>query len=118
MLLFVALVAVFGLFYFAQHLVPHFGGAIATLTAVGFLLLAGTLFGELGDIVGLPHLTGYLLAGVIAGPFVFGLVDHETVTNLGDVDRLALSLIALAGGAELKLDLLTKGLKSLAWAMF
>ena len=112
------LCAVLGVFFASTKLVPHFSGGMATLGAIGFLLLAGTLFGELGDVFGLPHLTGYLLAGVVAGPFVLGLIDHETVTSLGTVDRLALSLIALAGGAELKLDLLTSGLKSLAWAMF
>ena len=114
----IALLVISAIFYASLHLMPHFSGGIATLCAVGFLLLAGMLFAELGDIVGLPHLTGYLLAGVIAGPFVLKLIDHDTVTHLATVDRLALSLIALAGGAELKLELLTRGFKSLAWAMF
>ena len=117
-LLALALAIVFAIFYAASKMVPVFSGGLATISAVGFLLLTGTLFGELGDVVGLPHLTGYLLAGVVAGPFVLGLVNHETVTHLATADRLALSLIALAGGAELKLDLLTRGFKSLAWAMF
>ncbi|MGH7281978.1 MAG: cation:proton antiporter [Polyangiaceae bacterium] len=117
-LLAIALAAVLAIFFASSKLVPFFSGGMATIAAVGFLLLTGTLFGELGEIVGLPHLTGYLLAGVIAGPFVLGLVDHETVTHLTTADRLALSLIALAGGAELKLDLLTRGFKSLALAMF
>ena len=113
-----ALVAVFAVLLVASRAQPHFAGGVATLGAVGFLLLAGTLFSELGELVGLPHLTGYLLAGILAGPYVLGLVDHETVEGLSVADRLALSLIALAGGAELKLDLVTKGLRSLAWSMF
>jgi Kef-type K+ transport system membrane component KefB len=62
----------------------------------------------------MPHLTGYLGAGMIAGPHVFHLIDHETVENLSQVNSLALALIALAGGAELKLDLLKKVLRSLS----
>ena len=114
----IVLVLVFAALFGAVRIVPHFNGGIATLGAVGFLLLAGTLFSELGEIVGLPHLTGYLLAGIVAGPFVLKLVDHDTVAGLSVADRLALSLIALAGGAELKLDLVTKGFRSLAWSMF
>ncbi len=113
-----ALAIVFAILFQATHMAPHFTGAIATIGAVGFLLLAGTLFSELGEVVGLPHLTGYLLAGIVAGPFVLHFIDHDTVTRLSMVDRLALSLIALAGGAELKIDLVKKGLKSLGWAMF
>lgn len=113
-----ALVLLFGTLFGLSRFVPHFTGGIATLGAVGFLLLAGTLLSELGEIVGLPHLTGYLLAGIIAGPHVLELIDHETVAGLSLVDRLALSLIALAGGAELKMEMVTKGLRSLGWAMF
>jgi Kef-type K+ transport system membrane component KefB len=114
----VALAVVFGVLAESTHMVPHFKGGIATLGAVGFLLLAGTLFSELGEMVGLPHLTGYLAAGIVAGPYILHLIDHDAVDRLSMVDRLALSLIALAGGAELKLDMLTKGLRSLAWSMF
>ncbi|HEX7664535.1 MAG TPA: cation:proton antiporter [Polyangiaceae bacterium] len=114
----VALVVVLGILAGSAKLVPHFSGGIATMGAVGFLLLAGTLLSEIGEVVGLPHLTGYLLAGIVAGPYVLHLIDHDTVDRLSTVDRLALSLIALAGGAELKIDMVTKGLKSLGWAMF
>jgi Kef-type K+ transport system membrane component KefB len=38
------------------------------------------------------------------------------VERLSPVNTLALSLIALAGGAELKVDLVKRGLRSLAWA--
>jgi Kef-type K+ transport system membrane component KefB len=86
------------------------------VAAVGFLLLAGTLASELVEAVGLPHLSGYIAAGVIAGPHVLKLLDHEVVERLSPVNTLALSLIALAGGAELKLDLVKRGLRGLVWA--
>ena len=113
-----ALMVLFAIVAEAKRATPHFSGSLATIGAIGFLLLAGTLLAELGELIGLPHLTGYLVAGALAGPYLLDLVDQNTVASLGMVDRLALSLIALAGGAELKLSMLTSGFKSLAWSMF
>jgi len=86
------------------------------LAAVGFFLLAGTLLSSLLELVRLPHLTGFLLAGMLAGPHVLAAVDHETVSDLSIVNSLALSLIALAGGTELRLAALRRGIRSLAAA--
>jgi Kef-type K+ transport system membrane component KefB len=110
------LVLIFALLYVATRAVPEIHGGVGAIAAVGFLLLAGTLASELIEALGIPHLTGYLVAGIVAGPNVLNLVDHHTVERLSPVNALALALIALAGGAELKLDLVRKGLRSLAWA--
>jgi NhaP-type Na+/H+ or K+/H+ antiporter len=107
---------VFALLFFATREVPEMHGGFGTIGAVGFLLLAGTLMSQLGETIRAPHLTGYLCAGVIAGPHVLHLVDHETVNNLSRVNALALALIALEGGAELKLESMRRGLRSLLWA--
>ena len=48
-LLALALAIVFAIFYAASKMVPVFSGGLVTISAVGFLLLTGTLFGELGD---------------------------------------------------------------------
>ncbi|MFO0568132.1 MAG: sodium:proton exchanger [Polyangiaceae bacterium] len=113
----VTLVAIFGLLWLAVRVVPEFHGAGTMIGALGFLLLAGTLTSELCEIVALPHLTGYILAGVVAGPHVLHLFDHDTVASLSVVNTLALSLIALAGGAELRLADLKSGVRSLSIAM-
>jgi Kef-type K+ transport system membrane component KefB len=94
---------------------PSLPGA-GTIMSVGFLLLAGSLTASLLERIGLPHLTGYLLAGALAGPHLLGLVGRQAVADLKPVNALALSLIALAGGAELRLDGLRQGLRSLGWS--
>lgn len=91
-------------------------GLGATVAGLGLLLLAGTLFSEILEVVGLPHLTGYLLAGIIVGPHVLNLVDLHTVGQLDVLNELALALIALAGGAELRIDSLRRAARSLIWA--
>ena len=110
------LASLFGLLYGATRIVPGLESRGGTITAIGFLLLTGTLASELVDVIGLPHLTGYLLAGIVGGPHVLHLIDHRAVNELTGVNALALALIALEGGAELKLDALRKGARSLGWA--
>jgi Kef-type K+ transport system membrane component KefB len=108
--------ALFGLLYGATRVVPGLESRGGTITAIGFLLLTGTLASELVEVIGLPHLSGYLLAGIIGGPHVLRLIDHHAVEELTGVNALALALIAMEGGAELKMDALRKGIRSLAWA--
>jgi Kef-type K+ transport system membrane component KefB len=111
-----ALVVVVGVLYVTTRITPELAGQLGTVAAIGFLLLAGTLLSELLEIIGLPHLSGYLLAGIIGGPYVLHLVDHDTVDRLSPVNTLALSLIALAGGAELRMETLRQVAKSLRYA--
>jgi Kef-type K+ transport system membrane component KefB len=113
----VVLVLFVGLYLLSTRLAPEPPGALGVVTAVGFLLLAATLSSELLENLGLPHLTGYLAAGIIAGPHVMKLIPEGTVKHLTQVNALALALIALAGGAELKLSMLSKVRRSLAWSI-
>jgi Kef-type K+ transport system membrane component KefB len=110
------LVVIGGILFAATRLTPDAHGAANTIAAVGFLLLSGTLMSELVEVLGVPHLTGYLFAGILAGPHVLKLIDHTSVERLSSVNALALALIALEGGAELKLEFVKKGLRSLGWS--
>ncbi len=110
-----SLALVFGVMMAESRMLPEMGAG-SHIAAVGFLLLAGVLASELCEVIGLPHLSGYLIAGIVAGPHVLHLVQHETVTALSPVNQLALALIALAGGAELRIESLKESVRSLAWA--
>jgi Kef-type K+ transport system membrane component KefB len=101
----------------ATRIAPEAIGRLGTLSAIGLLLLAGTLASELLETVGLPHLSGYLLAGIVAGPHILHLVDHDTVESLSPVNTLALSLIALGGGAELRVATLREVGRSVAFGL-
>ena len=107
----------FAIMWGATYMAPGYKGEAAVLGALGFLLLAGTLLSELVEVLGMPHLTGYLFAGIIAGPHVLHLIEHEAVKQLEPVNTLAIALIALAGGAELRIETLKKGLRGLLLAL-
>jgi Kef-type K+ transport system membrane component KefB len=94
---------VVGLFALVTRVEPHMTGSGVVVAVTGFLLLAGLLTSELLELFKLPHLTGYIAAGVIAGPYFLHFVDHATVKRLEIVNTLALALIALAGGLELRI---------------
>lgn len=111
-----ALATSFGVLFALTRLMPGIESRLGTMTAIGFLVLAGTLLSELLEPLGLPHLSGYLMAGIVGGPHVLHLVDHDTVVQLLPVNQLALALIALAGGVELRLDMLRSVAKSLTYA--
>jgi Kef-type K+ transport system membrane component KefB len=113
----VALAAVFALSLAASQRVAATPSAAGNLVfATGLLLLAGFLSSELLDVVRLPHLTGYIAAGALAGPHVLAFIDARTVTRLETVNTLALSLIALAGGLELRLQDVRRVARSIAWS--
>jgi len=113
-----ALLVGFGaLLLFLARKTPDAPGAMGVIAGFGFLLVAGTLLSEMAAPLGLPHLSGYLVAGIASGPHVLGLVDDQTVKSLSPVNTLALCLIALAGGAELDIASVRKGARTLACAM-
>jgi Kef-type K+ transport system membrane component KefB len=97
-----ALLLVVALFMLLSQLTPRASGSGLVVAATGFLLVGGYLLGELFELAKLPHLTAYIAAGVLAGPHVMHFIDHATVKRLELVNTLALALIALAGGLELR----------------
>ena len=108
-----SLIVIVGILYAATRVAPGRRDTATVVGGLGFLLLAGTLTSQLLEMLRLPHLTGYLLAGVIAGPHALRLVDAVTVRQLAPVNTLALALIALAGGAELSAAEVRRSAKSL-----
>lgn len=82
--------------------------------AFGYLLLTAFFTARLVNRLGMPKLTGYILAGVLSGPFVLGLVTAEMASSLNIVNGTATAIIALEAGAELKLANLRRIAKALS----
>ena len=75
------------------------------LLSVSFFLIAiaAKKVGQWFSAIGLPYITGYLLAGVVAGPFVLELLPKTTATELRFIDEVSLGIIAFVAGSELYL---------------
>lgn len=78
------------------------GQGSEALLAFGFLILAAYTVGEMGAAARLPKVLGYLLAGIVFGPHVVGLVSEVGIERLAPVGELAVALIAFLAGAELQ----------------
>lgn len=110
------LAAVLLLVWFCRQAMPN-PDALGPPATLGFVLLGGMAAGNLAAAVGLPKLTGYLLLGVLSGPFGLAFFGHAAVGGLSWMNELALALIALQAGSELALSELRHGAKGLSWAI-
>ncbi|HSK10359.1 MAG TPA: cation:proton antiporter [Vicinamibacterales bacterium] len=81
-----------------------------TALALGVALLAASLVGDLLERVRLPRLTGYLLFGVLAGPYVLNIITRPMARDLQVLDSLAVALIAFVAGLEMNLARLRRSL--------
>ncbi|MDH5477246.1 MAG: cation:proton antiporter [Nitrospinota bacterium] len=85
--------------------------------ALGFLLLFAFFLGQAAPVIGAPRITGYLLAGIAAGPYALNLISAQNAEPLRLVNGLALSLIAFTAGGELKLERYKPRIKALSLAV-
>lgn len=85
-----------------------------TLAAIGFVVLSAFTVGELGKLLRLPKVTGYIVAGIILGPFGADILAKRVVSDMQVFNTLALGLIATTAGLELNLGAIRKVWRTLA----
>lgn len=69
---------------------------------LAIILVAGLIFGRLAKLVKLPNVTGYLVGGLIIGPYVLGLIPADIAGRLEIISTMALAFIAFTIGTEFK----------------
>jgi Kef-type K+ transport system membrane component KefB len=94
-------------------------GVIAprSLFLFGILLLTADTFGALAHDLGFPRLVGYLVAGLALGPSVLDVVPPGVLQDLSMMKQLAVGLIALLAGAELRMKDLVERSRTIAWVL-
>ncbi len=75
-----------------------------TLLYLAIMIFSGMLFGRLAKLVKLPNVTGYLIAGLIIGPSVLGILPEGALSSLGIISDVALGFIAFSIGNEFKIS--------------
>ncbi len=69
--------------------------------------------------IGLPNVTGYLVAGLIVGPFCLGLVPEAATESLSIITTVALGFIAFSIGGEFRIQHIKQiGGKAITITMF
>ena len=94
-------------------------GVIAprSLFLFGILLLTADTFGALAHDLGFPRLVGYLVAGLALGPSVLDVVPPGVLQDLSMMKQLAVGVIALLAGAELRVKDLVERYRAIVWIL-
>ncbi len=94
-------------------------GSPSVLLALAIMFAAGYLLSRLTRLVRLPDVTGYIVSGILIGPFLLDLVPSEVISGLGFLSDLALGFIAFGVGKFFKVSTLKKtGLGSVVITLF
>lgn len=90
-------------------------GQVGTAMSVGLLMLGAWLAGLLFERVHLPKISGYLVFGVAVGPWALALIsDEQAQVDLQFISDLAIALIALTAGGEIRLNWLRGQMKQIS----
>ena len=86
-----------------------------SIASFAFIVLSAYQVGRLATVLHLPLISGYLLAGIFAGPFVLRFMSTANVDALRFLDETSLAFIAFAAGSEMALDELRGRYRSIGW---
>ena len=75
-----------------------------TFFYLGIAMVAGLVLSRVVKKLRLPNVTGYLIAGLLIGPCVLGLVPQAALDKLNIITTIALGFIACSSGGEFKLS--------------
>ena len=75
---------------------------------LGLAMAAGLLSTRLMKLLNLPNVTGYLIIGLLLGPFVGHLFSEQAISDFSILSDIALGFIAFSIGCEFKLSSLKK----------
>lgn len=90
---------------------------IPTLAALIFVLICAVIGGRLARLIKLPTITGFLITGMLTGPFFWGLLTRQELMSLQLLEHSALGFIALMAGSELEIKTLKSRLGSILGVM-
>ena len=86
-----------------------------SLASFAFIAIAAHQIGHLATRLHLPLISGYLVAGILSGPFILQFMGSVNVESLRFLDEMALGFIAFVAGSEMALDELRGRYRSIGW---
>lgn len=72
------------------------------ILVLAIVLLSGLFLTRVVKLFNLPNVTGYLIAGILIGPYCFNILTHESLEGLKIFIPIALGFIAFSIGGEFK----------------
>lgn len=76
--------------------------------SIAVLILSGIFLAKIIGKLKFPDVTAYLLAGILIGPSVLGLLSHDQVKAMEIISEVALAFIAFSVGSEMNIKNIQK----------
>ena len=89
-----------------QALMSQLSPVARIIVSVAVMLSSGFLLTRITKKLNLPNVTGYILAGILIGPYCFDLIDADFVRGTEFLPDIALALIAFSTGQFFRFDVL------------
>lgn len=102
----------------AMDLILENSQLIALIAGFLIIAIAADRIARVFQKINLPLITGVIITGILAGPYLLKLIPIEAGTQLTFINETALAFIAFAAGAELYLRELQDRIKSIKWNTF
>lgn len=77
---------------------------MTTMLGLVLAMVAGLLMTRIMKLFNLPNVTGYLVAGIIVGPYCCNFVNATSLAEISFISTVALGFIAFSIGGEFKLS--------------
>lgn len=84
----------------------NISGQAITIFSIAVMLIAGFVFSFLAKLLKLPKVTGYIVAGIVIGPYLLNAVPKSVCDNMGFISDIALAFIAFGVGENFKLKVI------------
>ncbi len=88
---------------------------VAALLVFGLIAIASRQIGAFFTRIHFPLVTGFLLTGIVAGPYVLEVVSAGSLARVHFLDQIALGFIGFAAGAHLYLPELKSRFRTIRW---
>ena len=85
------------------------------IISIALMLFSGFAMTRLTKLARLPNVTGYILAGVLLGPYVLNLVPQRILDGTDFLSDIALAFIAFSTGEFFKLPVLKRNGMKVVW---
>ena len=89
-------------------LLQNFSSVSQVIISVAVMLIAGYVMSRLTKKLKLPNVTGYIIAGILIGPYCINIIPAKVVEGMSFLADIALAFIAFSTGEFFKMSTIKK----------
>lgn len=89
-------------------MLQNFSSVSQVIISVAVMLIAGYVMSRLTKKLKLPNVTGYIIAGILIGPYCINIIPANVVEGMSFLADIALAFIAFSTGEFFKMSTLKK----------